>query len=105
LALRLSVVDGVIAGASVGVGGVAATPARARHTEQALASQPFNEASLDHAGQVLASEFTPLSDMRASAAYRRALLHKLMRRAALEWSGMALPHMDELKAADLETLA
>jgi xanthine dehydrogenase small subunit len=105
LALRLSVVDGAIVGASVGVGGVAATPVRARQTEQALVGQPFNEASLDHAGQVLASEFTPLSDMRASAAYRRALLHKLMQRAALEWSGMALPRMDELKAADLETLA
>lgn len=105
LALRLGVSDGRIASASVGVGGVAATPVRARQTENALRGQAFHSATLQHAGEVLADEFSPISDMRASADYRRALLRNLMHRAAAEWGEQPPPRIDTLSLSDLENMA
>jgi xanthine dehydrogenase small subunit len=77
LALNLQVQDGLITQARVGAGGVAATPARAFQTEAALEGQPWARASLAQAATVLAREFAPISDMRASADYRRDLLAQL----------------------------
>ncbi|MBA4260827.1 MAG: xanthine dehydrogenase small subunit, partial [Comamonadaceae bacterium] len=42
LAIQLSVKDGVVQQVSIGAGGVAATPARARQTEAALLGQPWS---------------------------------------------------------------
>ena len=80
LAVALQVEDGVIHSARIGAGGVAAVPARAIQTEAALAGQPCAEAIFDAAATVLEAEFKPLSDMRASSAYRRAVLGNLLRR-------------------------
>ena len=80
LAVALQVEDGVIHSARIGAGGVAAVPARAIQTEAALAGQPCAEATFDAAATVLEAEFKPLSDMRASSAYRRAVLGNLLRR-------------------------
>ena len=80
LAVALQVEDGVIHSARIGAGGVAAVPARATKTEAALAGQPCAEATFDAAATVLEAEFKPLSDMRASSAYRRAVLGNLLRR-------------------------
>lgn len=76
LAVRLELDGAQVLTASVGAGGVAATPVRARATEAALAGQAWTEATVQQAQQVLAQEFSPISDMRASAAYRRAVLGK-----------------------------
>ena len=73
--------DGRIGSARIGCGGVAATPARARRTEAALAGTRWNAETAEHAAHVLANEFTPIDDMRASAAYRRMVLANLLRRA------------------------
>lgn len=80
LALNLHVQDGRIASARVGAGGVAATPVRAPRTEAALTGQPWALASLQAAAVVLAQEFSPISDMRASADYRRGVLGRLLLR-------------------------
>ena len=80
LAVALQVEDGVIHSARIGAGGVAAVPARAIQTEAALAGQPCAEGAFDAAASVLEAEFKPLSDMRASSAYRRAVLGNLLRR-------------------------
>ena len=80
LAVALQVEDGVIHSARIGAGGVAAVPARAIQTEAALAGQQCAEAVFDAAATVLEAEFKPLSDMRASSAYRRAVLGNLLRR-------------------------
>ena len=80
LAVALQVEDGVIHSARIGAGGVAAVPARAIQTEAALAGQSCAEAIFDAAATVLEAEFKPLSDMRASSAYRRAVLGNLLRR-------------------------
>ena len=80
LAVALQVENGVIHSVRIGAGGVAAVPARATKTEAALAGQPCAEATVDAAATVLEAEFKPLSDMRASSAYRRAVLGNLLRR-------------------------
>uniref|UniRef100_UPI0025F81551 xanthine dehydrogenase small subunit n=1 Tax=uncultured Xylophilus sp. TaxID=296832 RepID=UPI0025F81551 len=89
LALRLELADdGTVRSASVGAGGVAATPVRARATEAALAGRPWTAATAAAAGAVLQDEFQPISDMRASAAYRRAVLGNLLQRFWLEGEGL-----------------
>ena len=67
---RNPVVDQV----TIGLGGVAATPVRARATEEALAGQPWTRESIERAADVLGGEGTPMSDHRASADYRTAML-------------------------------
>ncbi len=74
LVINLDLHDGLVRSASIGVGGVAATPVRARQTEAVLTGQPWNETSLAQAAATLSAEFQPLSDMRASSSYRHALL-------------------------------
>ena len=87
LAVQLHVQDGHITAARIGAGGVAATPARAVQTEAALIGQTWNEATLAAAQQAIEQEFSPLSDLRASADYRRQILGQLLRRAWLESTG------------------
>jgi len=87
LALNLHITDGMVARASIGVGGVAATPVRAIKTQAALLGQPWNPATVQAAAQVLRAEFSPISDMRASAAYRSEVLGNLLQRYWLESQG------------------
>jgi xanthine dehydrogenase small subunit len=75
---------GRIRSASIGCGGVAATPVRARRTEAALADARWDGATVERAAETLTAEFTPIDDMRASAAYRRIVLGNLLRRFWLE---------------------
>jgi len=100
LALHLDIADGVVRRASIGAGGVAATPARARQTEALLTGQPWTEALAQRAGEALQAEFTPISDMRASGAYRRTVLAGLMRRYWLESQGQTAVSLEDFSLAD-----
>ena len=84
VAFALRVDAGVITQARVAFGGMAGIPARARHAEAALTGQPWSEASLIRASAELPRDFTPLSDMRASADYRMRAGQNLFRRFWLE---------------------
>lgn len=77
-AFKLSLCDGVIAGARVAFGGMAATPRRAVACEAALTGQPFVEATIARAASALRDDFTPLSDVRGSADYRRQAAANLL---------------------------
>ena len=83
----LALDGGRIASARIGCGGVAATPRRATATENALNGKPWDETTVDAAVRALSEEFSPIGDMRASAAYRRAVLANLLRRFRLETGG------------------
>lgn len=96
LVICLELDQGRVAQARIGAGGVAATPARARQTEAALQGQPWTQETAQRAAQVLAQEFSPISDMRASAAYRRQVLGQLMQRFWLESQGHSLISVDTL---------
>lgn len=87
LVLNLDIADGRVRRARIGAGGVAATPARARQTEAALAGQPWTVETVERAAAALQAEFQPISDMRASGEYRRAVLAGLLRRFWLERQG------------------
>jgi xanthine dehydrogenase small subunit len=87
LVLNLDIVDGMVLRARIGAGGVAATPARARQTEAALTGQPWSQATVEQATAALQAEFSPISDMRASGAYRSAVLAGLLQRFWLESQG------------------
>jgi xanthine dehydrogenase small subunit len=96
LAMNLQVQDGLITQARIGAGGVAATPARAFQTEAALEGQPWTRTSLEQAATVLAREFAPISDMRASADYRRGLLAQLPLRYWEELEGSEPVRLEDL---------
>jgi xanthine dehydrogenase small subunit len=65
-------------------GGMAAIVRRAAGAEAALLGQPWTEASLVAAVQALERDFTPITDMRASAGYRMQVAQNLLRRFWLE---------------------
>ncbi|MDB5744349.1 MAG: molybdopterin dehydrogenase, FAD-binding protein [Polaromonas sp.] len=88
LAIKLRINNGAVAHASIGAGGVAATPVRAVQTEAALTGQPWTLLTVQAAMAALRAEFTPLSDMRASGAYRTEVLGNLLQRYWLESQGM-----------------
>jgi xanthine dehydrogenase small subunit len=93
--------DGVVARASIGAGGVAATPARARATEAALLGQRWDETTARQAAQTLRAEFQPISDMRASSAYRSEILGNLVRRFWLESQGMRAINLEDIGTLEL----
>ncbi|MGH3347318.1 MAG: FAD binding domain-containing protein, partial [Nocardioides sp.] len=74
IGFALHVVDGTVRRARIGLGGVAATPIRALATEAALEGRPWTEETVAVAAEVMRGEGTPINDMRASAAYRSAML-------------------------------
>jgi xanthine dehydrogenase small subunit len=78
---------GKIADARLAFGGMAAIPKRAAAAEAALTGRPFDAAAVESAVTALAGDFAPLTDMRASAAYRLKAAQNLLRRFQLETAG------------------
>lgn len=64
----------------IAYGGMAAVPKRALHCEAALRGERWNDDSVRLAAEALAEDFAPISDMRASAGYRREVCANLLRR-------------------------
>lgn len=64
----------VIEDIKIGLGGVAATPLRASATEAVLNGNELTDDLLSRAAQTMAEEGTPMTDHRASSAYRSAML-------------------------------
>jgi xanthine dehydrogenase small subunit len=100
LAVSLRVDSDRILGASIGVGGVAATPVRASKTEACLRQMTLADATFEQASAVLQAEFEPISDMRASAAYRREVLGSLLQRFWLEIQGLSNVSLETLSLED-----
>ena len=65
-------------------GGMAGIVRRAPQAEAALLGQPWDEAHVQAAINALALDYQPLSDLRASAAYRKKVAGQLLRRLWLE---------------------
>lgn len=68
--LNVEIADGRVRAARLAYGGMAGIPKRAAAAEAALVGQPWNEAAIRRAMAAMAEDFTPMSDMRASASYR-----------------------------------
>jgi xanthine dehydrogenase small subunit len=83
-AFAVTLDDGKVAAARIAFGGMAATPQRAAATEAALIGKIWDEAAARSAMAALAQDYAPLSDMRASSAYRIRTAQNLLYRYWLE---------------------
>ncbi len=64
----------------IAMGSVAPTPVRLDDVETFLADKTVTENFADEAGRLAAAQITPITDLRASAEYRKAMAHTLTRR-------------------------
>ncbi len=88
-AFRVRLEDGLVGDIRIGFGGMAATPVRPCAVEDALIGRPWTEATVRMAQGVMDDTFSPLSDMRASAEYRRIVARNLLLKCFLETSDEA----------------
>lgn len=87
-AFRVFINDaGVVGMARIAFGGMAATPKRAKAVEAALVGQPWTLESVEAAMAAFATDYQPISDMRASADYRLLSAQNLLKRFFLETTG------------------
>jgi len=92
LGLRVDLDGRRILGARIACGGMAATPKRAAQTERALAGASLDEpATWRSACEAIGEDFSPLTDMRATAAYRMTVAANLLEKALIEISGADTP--------------
>jgi xanthine dehydrogenase small subunit len=101
-AFKLTIQGRKVASARIAYGGMAATPKRAAKAEAALIGADLDDpASWQAAKAAIGADFQPLTDMRASAAYRSEVAANLLARAMLEVSGAGAPtRLGGLRAAE-----
>lgn len=85
----IRIAAGKITEARIAFGGMAGTPHRAKHVEQALVGKDWNETTIATARAEFAQDYTPMSDMRASAEYRLEAAQNMLTRYYLERQGVA----------------
>ena len=83
-AFSLRLDGNIVRDARIAFGGMAATSRRAPKAEAALNGRAWDEAALNEAIAMLAEDYRPLTDMRASSAYRMKTAQNLLRRFWLE---------------------
>jgi CO/xanthine dehydrogenase FAD-binding subunit len=71
----------IVREARIALGAVAPTPIRARRCEKSLVGRVLDESLIARAGLEAAAEAQPITDLRASAEYRKVLVEVLTRRA------------------------
>lgn len=74
----LKLEDGHVKEIILAFGGMADRPKRASETEHFLLYKPWTRANVDHAMKILIHEFTPLSDARSGADYRKIVAGNLL---------------------------
>ncbi|WP_176085393.1 xanthine dehydrogenase small subunit [Martelella sp. HB161492] len=79
--------DKTVKEARIAFGGMAGTPKRASHVEAALAGKPWTEEMIETVRAAFESDFSPLSDWRATSAYRMLTAKNLLTRFFLETTG------------------
>jgi xanthine dehydrogenase small subunit len=83
--------DGSVAVIRIAYGGMAATPKRAPTVEAALTGRPWTMENIEAALAAYSSDYTPISDMRASAEYRMLVAQNLLKRFFIETTGTRKP--------------
>ena len=86
-AFNIVVEDGTVVDARIAFGGMAGTPKRATGAEAALIGKPWSRDTVEAAQKAMAEDFTPMSDMRASARYRLGTAQAMLLRAWQEDTG------------------
>jgi xanthine dehydrogenase small subunit len=83
-ALVVELQGDTVSDARLAFGGMAGIVKRAAMAEAALVGQPWTETTLKAAQAAMSTDFSPLTDMRASAAYRMQVVQNLLRRFWLQ---------------------
>ncbi len=84
---NLTIENGIVKTARIAFGGMAGTPKRASGVEAALVGKPWSDETVRHAMGAFREDYTPLSDMRASADYRLVSAENMLLRYFLEDQG------------------
>jgi CO/xanthine dehydrogenase FAD-binding subunit len=84
VSVTLGAGDGVCQDIRIALGASAPTPMRAKKAEAVLKGKKITDALLKEAGEVASTEAEPISDIYASADYRRELVKVLVARVAKE---------------------
>jgi xanthine dehydrogenase small subunit len=79
--------DDTISKVRLAYGGMAGIPKRAKHAEDVLRGKTWSEDTIRHAMDEMTKDFTPLSDMRASAKYRMQTAQNMLLRVWHERNG------------------
>lgn len=90
LGMSWAVADGKVVAPRIAFGGMAATPRRAYGAERALDGATWAEPAIRAAMAALAEDFAPITDIRASAAYRMRVAQNLLLRVFLDARGDVL---------------
>ncbi len=77
---NVTVLDGKVQNARIAFGGMAGIAKRASAVEAALSGKPWTLETLAAAKAAMAQDFTPLTDMRASAGYRLIAAQNMLER-------------------------
>jgi len=97
-ATTLKIRDDTIAMARLVLGAVAPVPLRILRAEEALAGQPATEETFQRVAEIVRDEVRPITDHRATAAYRRKMSAVAAVRALRQAAGLA-PHGEEWRHA------
>ncbi len=87
---NVTVEGGTVTSARIAFGGMAGTPKRAALAEAALVGKPWTDATIEEAALAMSGDFTPMSDMRATAGYRMQVAQNLMRRYFHDLNGVSV---------------
>ncbi|MBI5110096.1 MAG: xanthine dehydrogenase family protein subunit M [Rhodocyclales bacterium] len=80
IGLAADIHDGVMKNVRVAFGAVAPTPLRATATESALEGRHLDAATIEAAAIAARDEVNPIDDVRATAWYRKEMIHNMTKR-------------------------
>ena len=87
---NVTLTDNHVTAARIAFGGMAGIPKRAAAVEAALLGQPWTAAAITAAQAAFATDFQPMTDMRASADYRLTVARNLLARYFHDLAGTAV---------------
>jgi len=94
---NLDVQDGIIRSATIAFGGMAGVPKRATQAEHAMIGKAWALETVHAAMDKLSDDFSPLSDMRASAGYRRQAAQNMFLRYFHDIQGTDVTQVHEVR--------
>ncbi len=94
-AFAVKIEGGIVREARICFGGMANTVRRAKRCETVLTGKPFDRDTLECARAALATDFDPLTDMRASAKYRQQVAGNLLEKYFLSMTGVSAPDLND----------
>jgi xanthine dehydrogenase small subunit len=104
-AFAVDVRDGHIINARFAYGGMAAIPARALHAETAVMGMQWSETAIEKAAEAVSADFKPLTDARATSAYRLQIAANMLRRFYLQNSAQPGVGAVPVRVTDITSVA